>query len=204
MNPLCVIICAGDFDPSDLPQKRPFDLFIAADGGAKRLEEAGVSPDVFIGDLDSLPSPPECPETVTLPVRKDDTDSAAALKHAIAKGYSNILLLGALGGKRLSHTLANIQLLSYARAHGANAVIRGAGTELKILLAGESADIPQGCRYFSLFSLGESAAVNLRGALFPGEGLVLRRDFPLGVSNEPLSSPRAEVTRGEVLLVTEE
>jgi len=86
------------------------DTIICADGGYERLKEIGLSPDLIIGDMDSLSCPlPEHIPFYPLPVEKDDTDTLAALKKAIELGFRDIILVGGLGGRR-DHTLANTPL----------------------------------------------------------------------------------------------
>lgn len=203
MKGLCVIIGASELERRDLPEKREGDLWIAADGGKDRLAAFGLSADVFIGDLDSAENAPEAGEAVVLPRRKDDTDTAFAVKYALERGYREFLLLGALGGARLSHTAANLQLLSFIRANGAFGTAVSGGVKAFCLLPGESASVFGSEGYFSVFALTEKAAVDIRGALFNGEGLIIGRDFPLGVSNEPAGEANILIRGGEALIVTE-
>ena len=94
------------------------DIIIAADGGAERLEGIGVMPDVVIGDLDSISDTRlielrrTVPEILRYPARKDATDAELALDEAIARGATEITVLGALGGPRSDHELANVLLLA--------------------------------------------------------------------------------------------
>ncbi|NLG03515.1 MAG: thiamine diphosphokinase, partial [Clostridia bacterium] len=49
----CYIVGAGDFD-RDRFTPSPGDYIIAADGGYRHLSDAGISPDLVLGDFDSL------------------------------------------------------------------------------------------------------------------------------------------------------
>ena len=96
---------------------RPDDLVIAADGGTRHAWEAGVDPDVVIGDLDSL-TPRERERLESSGARldsfsphKDRTDLEIALLHAASEGVDEIVILAALGG-RLDQTIANLLLLT--------------------------------------------------------------------------------------------
>lgn len=196
----CVIVGAGDLFPGDLPEKREGDLWIAADGGQKHLEAAGIRADLFLGDLDSLERAPKQGEIALLPRRKDDTDSVAAAKAGLRRGYRRFLILGGLGGRRLSHTAANFQLLSYLKQNGASGELRSGGTRVFLLSAGERAAFPGKTGYFSLFAATEEAEVTVTGALFSGE-FTLSRAFPLGVSNEFGKETSIEVRSGEAFLI---
>ena len=99
-----------------LPEKRELDLWIAADAGYKALREAGIEPDVFVGDGDSLGYIPDISDRTVLRCEKDDTDTEAAIRLGFERGFTRFVLLGALGGKRFSHSLANIRCLSYRPA----------------------------------------------------------------------------------------
>jgi thiamine pyrophosphokinase len=95
---------------------RPGDLVVCADGGAKTALAQGLTPDVVIGDFDSLDETQQAQlkaqgcRCVIYPVAKDWTDLELALKQAVQEGATEIIVLGALGG-RLDQELANILLL---------------------------------------------------------------------------------------------
>jgi thiamine pyrophosphokinase len=96
---------------------RAGDLVIGADGGTRNALSIGVTPDVVIGDLDSLSSDELAAvrqtgsRVVRFSPRKDETDLELALLHAAAQGPSEIIVLAAIGG-RLDQTIANLMLLA--------------------------------------------------------------------------------------------
>ena len=201
----CIIVSAGDAPAKILPEKRGGDLLVAVDAGYRVLTEAGLAPDVFVGDGDSLGFIPTEGDVTVLPKIKDDTDTVAAVKLALARGYRRIELYGALGGRRLSHSVSNIQTLLYIDAHGAEGVIVDEACTCRILSAGRAPDFSVGQRggYLSLFAVGGDAVVSVRGAKYEVEREVLSPAFPLGVSNEPEEGCRITVHSGRVLLVLE-
>lgn len=71
-------------------------------------ERLDLRPDLIVGDFDSAPRPKAEHETIVLPHVKDDTDTQYAARWLLEHGYDEITLLGALGGARLEHTLANL------------------------------------------------------------------------------------------------
>ncbi len=95
----------------------PGDTIICADGGTLHALAMGLTPDLIVGDLDSLPAPVAAKmeakgvEIQRHPVNKDQTDLELALQIAVQRGAEEILILTALGG-RLDQTLANILLLT--------------------------------------------------------------------------------------------
>ena len=95
---------------------RPDDYWVAADGGVNHCLVLGRNPDALVGDLDSVDA--SVVEQLALagvqvvrhPVVKDQTDLELALEFALNIGASELLLMGALGG-RLDQMLANVLIL---------------------------------------------------------------------------------------------
>lgn len=180
----CYIVGAADFAPARF-RPEPDDLIIAADAGILHLERLGVKPSLILGDFDSLGHVPEFPDVEVSPVRKDDTDSMLAARRAIERGCDTLLFFGCLGGRRLDHTLANIQTIAWAANEGAAAYLVGDGCCLTALRGGESLSFD--ARYggdFSVFCLGgDASGVTERGLSYTLERAPLTAHFPLGVSN---------------------
>ena len=202
-----VIVGAGDLSSEDLAAlKKENDFIAAADGGYLPLLQAGIRPDLIIGDFDSSEMPETDAELIRLPVVKDDTDMVYCVKEGLKRGYTSFQLYGALGGRRISHTIANLQLLSMIHKYGADAVIIDGSVRLFLLGAGDkhifSGDMKG---TLSFFSVSERSCLSLKGLDYELERGELRRDFPLGVSNHFIEKDAyAEVFEGEVLAVVEE
>ena len=131
----CYIVAAAELAPERL-RPEPGDLLIAADAGLLHLERLGLAPDLALGDFDSLGYVPEAPQVEVCPVRKDDTDTMAALRRALELGYRRALIFGGLGGRRFDHSLANVQALAWADAHGLEAWLIGRSCALTALSDG--------------------------------------------------------------------
>ena len=114
----CFIFAAGTFYGL---RKRPEagDLVIAADAGYRVCQQEGLVPDVILGDFDSMEAPDAGEKVCRLPVEKDDTDTLAAVKLGLERECTDFWIYGGTGGKRLDHTLANLQTLLYLRRRGA-------------------------------------------------------------------------------------
>ena len=220
--PTCYIVGAGDFTPRGFAPV-PGDLVLAADGGYRALYSLGYTPDLLLGDFDSLgdlPLPPDLP-VLRFPARKDDTDTGLALRHGLDRGFRDFALYGCAGG-RVDHLLANLQ--SMARVSRLGAAIRLAAPEYDAwALTGPAPDAPApdasapdasgpaphapdgpaatltlpdrpGGTLVSVFGHGDRAeGVTLTGLAYPLSDAALTGDFPLGVSNRRLDGQRATV-----------
>ena len=104
----CVIMSSLPLS-EDMCRFIPEDSFIiAVDAGWQHADTLGVEADLVLGDFDSAPEPKEKGAILKLPREKDDTDTLYAVKEALRRGYTDITILGGLGG-RLDHTFANMQ-----------------------------------------------------------------------------------------------
>lgn len=221
--PTCYIVGAGDFTPRGFAPV-PGDLVLAADGGYRALYSLGYTPDLLLGDFDSLgdlPLPPDLP-VLRFPARKDDTDTGLALRHGLEQGFRDFALYGCAGG-RVDHLLANLQ--SMARISRLGATIRLAAPEYDAwALTGPAPSTPApdasapdasgpaphapdgpaatltlpdrpGGTLVSVFCHGDRAeGVTLTGLSYPLDGADLTGDFPLGVSNRRLEGQPATVS----------
>ena len=176
----CVIFCAAEFDGLLCPI--PEDaLTIAADGGLRHTQSLGLRPDVILGDFDSLGYVPD--DSHVYPVEKDDTDTMLAVRLGLERGCDFFLFYGAMDGPRLDHTVANFQTLAYLATHGARGALIGRDY-IATVLSGESIEFPAAATgILSLFCLGASAEVTIKGLQYPLDHGILTPDFPLGVSN---------------------
>jgi thiamine pyrophosphokinase len=182
--PTCYLVGAGDFT------RRGFvpaagDLVLAADAGYRPLEALGVTPDLLVGDFDSLSERPEGVPTLSFPAEKDDTDLGLAMEQGWARGYRDFVLYGA-GGGREDHFLANLQLLGGVSRRGAKARMVCETYDVFAVTNG-LLPLPERAAgtVVSVFCHGAHAAgVTLEGLRYPLCQATLTCDRPLGVSNE--------------------
>ena len=177
----CVIFCAAGFDflAEDIAAD---DFVIAADGGLEHTKKLGLTPDVILGDFDSLGFQPEGAEV--FPVEKDDTDAMLAVRYGLDRGYDRFVLYGGLDGERLDHTLANFQTLQYLADRGAVGYLVGKKYLVTVVKNGRLSFPEEAEGILSGFCLGPDAeGVTLSGLKYPLENGALTSGFPLGVSN---------------------
>ena len=197
---VCFVVGAGETDL--VPDPRTGDLVLAADGGAAHLARAGISPDGILGDFDSLGRVPraDCP-VVTLPVEKDETDTAAAISYGWERGYRRFCILGGTGGRE-DHTLANIAHLWSVAKRGGHATLEGDGFVRSVIVNDSLHFSPKKGKTVSVFSLTEeSRGVTLEGLYYPLSDGALRADTPLGVSNSALGGEALVSVKEGALLV---
>ena len=207
MDGKCIIVSAGSFTPVDLNYKDG-DLLIACDGGFAYTCDMGILPDIVLGDFDSLSqmSPRYLEQlrevelsdpgrVIHLNVMKDDTDTMHAVTVGLERGYSKFYIYGALGGRRLDHTFANVQTLMYIKHHGGTGYIMDSSS-MMLVAENETIRFHRGMTgMFSVFSLGDKAkGVTISGALYGLENGTVSNDNPIGVSNEFIIDEQAVIT----------
>jgi thiamine pyrophosphokinase len=116
-----------------------------------------------------------------------------------------VTVLGALGGRRLDHTLANIALLAHPALANAAARLLDAATRVS-LLTGPAAAVFEG-RPGDLVSLlpmsGDAAGITTEGLEYPLHGESLAMGPARGLSNVRLGPTAAITLQGGRLLVVE-
>ncbi|MEG1869484.1 MAG: thiamine diphosphokinase, partial [Oscillospiraceae bacterium] len=134
----CVIFGGGDITDYNyvLTKINCTDYIICADSGYKHTVRLGIKPNLAVGDFDSMEQNlvNNC-EVMACSPYKDDTDTMIAVKTALQKGYTEIVLFGMLGG-RFDHSIANLQTLRYIAEHGGKAWILDLTAEITVIING--------------------------------------------------------------------
>ena len=131
MSRRAVILSAVPVSTALCRYVQPGDFVVACDAGYRNAERLDLRPDLIVGDFDSAPQPKTEHETIVLPHVKDDTDTQYAAHWLLEHGYDEITLLGALGGARLEHTLANLSTGLYLAKNGVNVLLANERSELR-------------------------------------------------------------------------
>lgn len=186
---------------------------IAVDGGIAFFYERNMLPDFWLGDMDSVSAvireemiekmPPQC--VCQVPVMKDDTDMALAVKNAWERGIRNVLMFGAMGGKRSSHSFANVQLMLHYAKKGCRIQSISANMRMEVLYHGEKKFEADEKGLVSVLALTDCAkGVLLKGLKYEYCG-DLTNDVALGVSNAFVGKEACiAVGDGGLLLIYEE
>ena len=184
-----VIFANGNTDNSDFVFSGK-DLIIAANGGTHYCLNLGLTPDVVIGDLDSLTADDikglqiASVEIIRYPAKKDQTDLELALRLAIDRGADEIVVFGAMGG-RWDMSIANILLLAEQNLSGATIRIIDGRHEIMLLQAGKEITFHgKKGNILSLIPLGRDAlGITTIGLEYPLKNDVLRLGSSRGISN---------------------
>ncbi len=202
-NKICYIFAAGDcFDFSQSICDN--DFIIAADAGYNHTKKFNIIPHFIIGDFDSLRGKPENAKTIVYPSKKDYTDTHLAINYAVENGFKDIYVYGALGGERLDHTIANIQLCAFFAEKNVSVTMTDGKTFINSVHNGEISFCASNSGYISIFSMSEkSTGVTIKGLKYEIADATLDCTFPLGVSNEFMHAESyIKVENGTLLLVT--
>jgi thiamine pyrophosphokinase len=186
------------------------ELVVAADGGARYALEAGVVPDLVVGDMDSLG------EDLALeverrgaslerhPARKDKMDGQLAVLAARERGATAADLLCAVGG-RLGALIAVPHILLAAERIGLRSTVVADQGRMFVIEAGSRMVQGDPQDSISIFPLsGLATGVTLEGMEYPLENASLESGDTLGFHNE-LIGRRASVSveEGALLVVHE-
>lgn len=182
-----VLLSAVPVGPEMAAYLRPGDFIVACDAGYRNAAALGVRPDLIVGDFDSAPQPRTEGDTIVLPHVKDDTDTQYAARWLAEHRFEEVVMLGALGGPRVEHMLANLSTGLFLSLHGVRTILADSRSEMHYLLPGRPLELPRrDWMYLSLFALGAPlTGVFERGVYYPLENATLTElDYPLGTSNE--------------------
>lgn len=185
---------------------QPDDYIICADGGTRHALALGLTPQLVIGDMDSIDKDKwqdleNSEVSVELfPQDKNETDLELAIGRAIELSPERLLIIGALGG-RLDQMLGNIALLSDNRLSTLNARLDDGVEEIffcrdQAQIHGSKGDI------LSLIPWGNAVyGVQTKGLKWPLQNETLFPDQTRGISNEMTENDASIKIESGLLLI---
>ncbi len=209
---LAAIFLNGSPDSLDLLRRAAgrADLVVAADGGARYALEAGVVPDLVVGDMDSLGE--DLAREVEgrgaslerHPVKKDKMDGHLAVLAARERGATAADLLCAMGG-RPGALFAVSHILLVAERIGLRSTVVADWGRMFVIEGGSRKVEGAWQDSVSIFPLsGPAAGVTLEGMEYPLENAILEPGDTLGFHNELIGNEaRVSVGKGALLVVQE-
>ena len=186
---------------------RPDDFILCADGGTRHALALGLTPDLILGDMDSVDQEQvrrlreAGVQIEAFPPDKDETDLELAITRALELNPTALVIMAALGG-RLDQTLANIALLADRRLAALDVRLEDGVEEIffcreQVQVEGRRGDI------VSLIPWGEPVqGVQTEDLKWRLERETLYPDKTRGISNEMLTaSATVRITAGLLLVV---
>lgn len=190
-----IIISGGALDDQfagEVIRQNEGAYIIGVDKGLEYLYRSKIEPNYIVGDFDSIDE-----EVINyyrnetnIPIRefnpiKDATDTEIALRLAITLGSTEIIILGATGG-RIDHLWANVQCLTIAAKANVSAYILDEKNKIMVI------DKPWKFKkseaygkYISVFTLdGEVLSFTMKGTKWPLIHHTLKPYDSLTVSNQ--------------------
>jgi thiamine pyrophosphokinase len=173
---------------------------IAVDHGADHCYRLGLTPDLLLGDLDSI-APATLAHYQALgveierhPRHKDATDLELALDRVAGERHDGVLLLAALGG-RWDMSLGNVLTAARPAYRKLRLALIGSDCTLHILHPGRSLLLTGavGERVSLLPVHGDARGITLEGFEYPLQNATLNTGSSRGISNVMLA-PEASVS----------
>lgn len=178
---------------------------IAADAGMKHAVMLGVTPELWIGDFDSVPMdlPPELAavERKIFPPEKDETDGELAIAEALGRGATSLLLAGAFGGPRADHAFLHFALAVRLAERGVDIMLTSGAQEGVPLLPGVRAFDYRDATLFSILGFSDLSGLGVAGAKWPLDAVAVPFGSSLTISNEVSGVLSVTLGEGRALLV---
>ena len=207
-----LIVCGGEIDgdfAERLIMSSGFEVIIAADRGMDFLYEHKITPDIIVGDFDSVKNEAlsyfkekGMSDMRVLNPEKDDTDSECALQIALDHGADHIIIIGATG-TRIDHVLGNISLLGKAMSEGTRAELLD--THNRIRMIDNELEIEknkQYGKYVSIIPVCKNNKITLEGFKYPLKDYTFEGFNTLGISNEIVDDiAKITVNEGQYIVI---
>ena len=176
--------------------------YVGVESGAVALLDKSIPIKFAIGDFDSISEEDKkrleeaCEDFIELPREKDCTDSEAAIKECVKRGYNSIFILGALG-KRVDHEIVNLRLvMDYPQ----DIVLYNENSRVIALPEGEYMIEKDEYTYISFFAK-DKATISLEGFKYPLEHTTITSDDIYTISNEIVEERGKVVIEEGIVLV---
>jgi len=160
-----ILISIGGSCSSNIKQKFEYEKVIGVDSGVKHLNKFAITPDLIIGDLDSIDkkllteSAKKNIEIIKYPKNKDQTDFEIALDYAQKLEFESIDIIGGENGE-IDHLLSIFMTISINKCSYKTTWFYG---KQKILFNPKSISINLN-QIFSLIPLSNIKNLNISGA----------------------------------------
>ncbi|NDJ87149.1 MAG: thiamine diphosphokinase [Chloroflexi bacterium] len=181
---------------------------IAADGGAGHALALALQPDLVVGDLDSIAAPAlqqleaQGVRIERFPSEKDETDLELALLEAVARGATQVRIIGAIGD-RLDQSLAAIYLLSLSQLRATDVQLIDGDQSTWLIQPGHHAIPGEVGDTVSLIPFnGDAGGITTTGLQYPLRNEMLSTGPARGISNVIVAEEAAvDLASGQLLVI---
>lgn len=174
-------------------------FIVGADRGALNAINNGITPDISIGDFDSVSNQEfeiikkHSKKIIKLNPIKDETDTFEAIE--LVKNYDEIIILGGISGNRIEHFYAN--LLLFNKYPNLKII-----DDNSLIYTISNSIIPTNeYKFISIFSLDDNTNITLEGFKYNLLNYNLKINDPLCISNEIISNPKITINKGKILII---
>lgn len=177
---------------------------IAADAGMEHARTLGITPELWVGDFDSVSSEiaaeyASVPQD-RYPQDKDNTDGELAVAEALKRGATSLVLAGSFGG-RADHAFLHVALAIRRAKEGLPVLLTSGNQEAYPLLPGaRDFDFDDGT-LFSILGFSHLSGVTVMGARWPLDCVEVPFGTSLTLSNEVRGDLRISIGVGRALLL---
>jgi len=180
-----ILICNGNINSKYLyAHIKKDDFVIAVDGGANKLTKTIFTPDLIIGDMDSINNEAKKKfrkvKKKEFPIEKNELDLELAIDYCIEKKFEEIIILGAVGS-RLDMNLMNVFVLKKIPEKIKSKIIHL--NQETFLLRKE--EILEGMKGEKIsFTALKDTVISLKGFKYDVNKFKLKFGVGIGISNE--------------------
>jgi len=194
-------------DTKEMLNHYQFDKIVGVDGGLRHLNELAFYPDEMIGDFDSAS---EKEYAVRWPkalikkfaAEKDETDFELAMRLLGSSTEDEVYVIGAFGGERIDHFIANLALLEkYPQMMLMDTKNQIVCVKGPYEYSGKIDE--QVFRYFSLIPVSDSVeGIDLIGFKYPLKQARIDRSSAIGMSNEiEMKKYTVRIEKGTAIII---
>ncbi|MEB7675680.1 thiamine diphosphokinase [Staphylococcus saprophyticus] len=203
------LLCGNRNLPKHILVEHKHEHWIGIDRGTLILLESGITPQFAVGDFDSISDSErnfiqQQIEINPYNSEKDDTDLALGIDQAVKRGYRNIDVYGATGG-RLDHFMGALQILEKPEYTKMNINIKliDDTNEIQFIQKGQiNVTYSEQFPYISFIPVIYPTVISLKGFKYNLQNETLKLGSTLTISNElSQSCGNIEIIEGSVLMI---
>jgi thiamine pyrophosphokinase len=200
------ILLGGTLEPTPLLARRiAGSRVIAADAGIAHAVTLGLTPELWVGDFDSVPDDlPGAFDAVPrqeFPSEKDKTDGELAVDAAFGGGATALVLAGAFGGPRADHAFLHLTLAMRLAQAGTAVLLTSGAQEGVPLRPGRARFDYEDGTLFSILGFSDLTGLSLAGAKWPLDNVEVPFGSSLTISNEVRGALEVTLGSGRAMLL---